>query len=158
MLSLSSLFWAVFITLIALITLVDARTYKIPNKILIVLSITGVVSLLVLHPEKTGCHLLAAAITLVIGYALYSFTGFGAGDAKFFSAITLWFGVDGILPLLYWFGICCAFLVVVLVVGRRLLDKTQHWLREWRPLQKDAPVPLALAIGPAAIATWLCCY
>lgn len=155
MLSLANLFLVAFVALTALITVIDARTYKIPNKLLIVLSIIGLLSLLILSREGIGVHLLVAMVTLAIGYFLYLFTGFGAGDAKFFTVIMLWFGADGIIPMLYWFGVCCAVLVLLLVTARRFLDGKQTRLGGWRPLQKGAPVPLALAIGPAAVITFV---
>ncbi|WP_290496071.1 A24 family peptidase [Hyphomonas sp. UBA4494] len=150
MISLSELIWAVFVLFIAAITLIDARTYRIPNVILLVLAAFGLAAILLLTPSTVLTHLVAALVTLGVGYLLYTTTGFGAGDAKFFAVILLWFGAAGVIPLLFWFGLSCAVLVVLLAIGRRLpLANTK--LGAWRPLQKGAPVPLALAIGPAAI-------
>lgn len=148
-------FWAVFIALSAIITLIDAKSYRIPNKLVLILGAVGLCAVVILWRENFGAHLIAAIVTLVIGYLLYQFTGFGAGDAKYFAAIMLWFGPGGALLLLYWFGVFCAVLVVILIIGRRLSDRAKFGLKNWRPMQKDAPVPLALAIGPAAIVSCL---
>lgn len=149
--SIEFLFWGIFAALVCLITFIDARSYRIPNSLVIVLAAIGAVFVYVTTPTAIGAHLMLAAMTMAVGYVLFLFTGFGAGDAKFFAAIMIWVGASGVIPLLFWFGVCCALLVVVLIAARRAPSAFLAGLSQWRPFQKDAPVPLALAIGPAAI-------
>ncbi len=144
-------FWLLFACFIIVITVIDARSYKIPNSGVVALAASGVVAVLLTAPELAAVNLAVAAATIAIGFVLYRFTSFGAGDAKLFSAIMLWFGIKGAIPLLFWFGVCCAALTLLLVVGRRMPIAGIPGLGAWRPLHKGAPVPLALAIGPAAL-------
>lgn len=151
MISQGHIAWIVFAVIISAITIVDMLTYRIPNAAVAALAVIGAVLIALAAPGAIISHLVSAAAALVVGFGLYKFTGFGAGDAKFFAAIMIWFGVAGLIPLLFWFGLACAVLVVILALGRRLPLNPDSGLGAWRPLQKGAPVPLALAIGPAAL-------
>lgn len=152
MISQSHLAWIVFAIIISAITVIDARTYRIPNIAVTALAAIGAIMILLAIPSASMLNFAVAAATLVIGFGLYRFTGFGAGDAKLLAAIMVWFGAAGIVPMLFWFGVCCAALALLLALGRRLAGVTpMSGLQAWRPLQKGAPVPLALAIGPSAL-------
>jgi len=145
-------FWPVFIILVAAAVIIDARTYRIPNWLTGAIAGLGLVFVIVTAPQTLLVNLAVAAATLAIGFGLYRFASFGAGDAKLFAAVMIWFGAAGVVPLLFWFGVACGVLVVLLLIGRRINFPEGSGLANWRPFQKGAPVPLALAIGPAAIA------
>ncbi len=151
MITLATIFWLIFVVCVTGITFIDANSYRIPNIYVGALALIGCFAILLLSPSAIGGHLIIAGIALATGYALYQFTGFGAGDAKFIAAVMLWLGAGGVIPFLFWFGVSCALLVIALVIGRRLHSIEKGSKNIWRPLQKGAPVPLALAIGPAAI-------
>lgn len=149
--SLGAASWAVFVLLVAAATLYDARHYRIPNAITAALALAGLAALGIEAPSLLVEHAVAGAAALAAGYLLFLFTGFGAGDAKLFGAAMVWFGVGGLMAFLFWFGVACAALVLILIPARRIFCDPNAGLGRWRPFQKGAPVPLALALGPAAV-------
>jgi prepilin peptidase CpaA len=142
---------AVFILIVFAATVIDARTYRIPNLFVILLGSLGFVLLAVYEPSKLLEHGALAAAALAVGYLLFCLIGLGAGDAKFISAILLWLGLSGLSSFLFWFGVCAGILSLTLLAGRRLSAVLKKTLFDWAPFRKGEPVPLALAIGPAAI-------
>jgi len=144
-------FRGVFVALIVIAAAADARAYRIPNLAVLALAAMGVVALLMRAPELIISNLLLAATALLVGYFLYRFTGLGAGDAKLISAIMVWFGAAGATSFLFWLGACAGVLAASLLIARRIWPSSSETTAPWRPLEKGAPVPFAVAIGPAAI-------
>lgn len=151
MLIISAAFWLTYFVAISLITVIDARTYRIPNNLVLGFAAVGLISVFFISNEPYWSHLAAAAAALAVGFGLYLLTGLGAGDAKFIAAVFLWLGGDGVIPFLFWFGVSCVLLVIILGLGRRFSSNVEDGENIWRPFQKGAPAPLALAIGPASI-------
>ena len=150
------LFSLVFAGLLSWVFLADARTYRIPNAAVAALALCGLAMLGLNAPQLIAPNLLLAAAALAVGYGLYRCIGMGAGDAKLLAAIAIWLGAEGLMAFLFWFGAGCAILSGGLAIGRRIACNVGGAPPAWRPLQKDAPVPLALAIAPAALfAHWL---
>ena len=82
-------------------------------------------------------HLLHFAAALVIGIALFAFKVWGAGDGKFYAAVSVWFPLGEFFELIL--AISAVGLILVLVYA----------LRRWGKIfAKDAPgIPYGVAIG-----------
>ena len=115
------------------------------------LAVTGIVALLTIQPENFGKNLMLFIAVLPIGYFFYRFAGLGAGDAKLFAVSFLWLGIENAIQFLFYFGVFSGGIVIFLIIARRAPLTRSSSLKNWKPLQKSAPVPLALAISPAAI-------
>jgi len=67
----------------------DLRWLRIPNTLVLIALAIFAVSCPFLPIAETGLRLLTAAITLVVGFALFSLRLFGGGDVKMFAALML---------------------------------------------------------------------
>jgi prepilin peptidase CpaA len=144
--------WAGFAVLLLIAVVTDARSYRIPNWISITLAALFAFAAVVSGEgiDTWWPHLAAAAAVFGVGYALYAFTGMGAGDGKLGAAIVLWTGMSGLYAWLVMLTIAMAMLAIGLVVLRRALPAGVSG--KTRVFQKGAPVPLGIALGLAAIA------
>lgn len=85
-----------------LIGLYDFSFYRIPNLFLLAMLVLYVVyALFYLTPHLIVTSLIIFVILLALSFYLYVFKIIGAGDAKYISVTSLWFGFQEILPLLY---------------------------------------------------------
>lgn len=146
-----SAIWAAFTMLFLIGIVTDARSYRIPNWVSLALAGLFVVAVAFSGEAAVSFwpHLATGAAILAVGFALYKFTGLGAGDAKLAAAAALWAGPWGLYVLTFTLALAMSLLAVVLVVARRVPVGAAP-----RPkiFQKGAPVPLGIAIGFAAIA------
>jgi prepilin peptidase CpaA len=148
--------WAAFTVLALVAAYADARSYRIPNWISLALAGLFVIAVLVAVAVNGQPilnfwpNILIGAAILGLGYALYLFTGMGAGDAKLAAAIGLWTGFYGLYMWTFMLAVAMAMLAFGLVVLRRALPAGIS--EKTRVFQKGAPVPLGVAIGVSAIA------
>jgi len=148
--------WAAFTILVLIAAVADARSYRIPNWIS--LALAGLFGMaLVVAVAVNGQpildfwpHIAIGAAILVLGYALYQFTGMGAGDAKLAAAIGLWTGFYGLYMWTFTLAVAMALLAFGLIILRRALPAGVSL--KTRVFQKGAPVPLGIALGLSAIA------
>lgn len=146
-----SVIWMAFTGLCLVAIVADARTYRIPNWIsLALLALFIGAAVISGKPASYWPHLAAGAGVLAVGYALYLFTGMGAGDAKLGAAAALWAGASGLYGLTFMLALAMSLLAFALIVARRALPASAT--TRPRVFQKGAPVPLGVAIGLAAIA------
>jgi Flp pilus assembly protein protease CpaA len=143
--------WWLYSLALALCVCWDARYFRIPNALVVTIALMAVVMLGLRAPELLPMHMLVAAIGFGIGYVLFQFAAMGAGDAKLISAILLWAGLGGVPSLMVWFSIFCLVLVLAIGMGRLLVPRLISVENAWKVFQKNGPIPLATAIGPAAI-------
>jgi prepilin peptidase CpaA len=146
-----SFIWTAYTGLMLAAAVADARAYRIPNWIsLALLALFAVAAAFSGEPAMSFWpHLAVGACVLAAGYALYVFTGMGAGDAKLGAAAALWAGVEGLYPLTFMLALAMTLLAFGLLLARRALAASA--LTKPRVLHKGAPVPLGVAIGFAAI-------
>jgi prepilin peptidase CpaA len=124
----TGLFWGALFTALLLVACVtDVRTRRIPNVLVLVVAIGGVLFSVATRPLPQA--LVASGTGVALGFAIW--IGFwlagviGAGDVKFFAAIGAWLG-----PAAVWRAALVAALlggvlaVVVLLRARRLKDAT----------------------------------
>lgn len=88
---------AAFCALLLAAAVKDIVSRRIPNWIVIALiALYGLALVLGVSVSTWPSGLGAAAIVLIVTYALYHFGVFGAGDAKLFSAVALFIGLANV--------------------------------------------------------------
>jgi len=143
----------------------DIREFKIPNWIslaIIALYLIRVLLFEAILQIPSGAFgwlslvydIGLATLVLVVGFALYAVSWFGAGDVKLMTAATLWFGF-GPPPFNVWFILLTmlfgGILAVLIVAGlwlrkRPPLDRALGWLDAYRTY-----MPYGLAITAAGL-------
>jgi prepilin peptidase CpaA len=91
----------------------DYKGFTIPNSISLVIIGCFVVTYGVLtltHQSDIvfsplGHHIGAALLVLMITAALFAFKKLGAGDSKFATALSLWIGLGGLIPFLFFMSL-----------------------------------------------------
>lgn len=93
---------AVLPALVVTAAISDLMTMTIPNRLVLALVASFAVAAPLSGMDAWAllAHLGAAALVLVIGFALFAPGWIGGGDAKLAAAIALWLGFE---PLLAWF-------------------------------------------------------
>lgn len=131
----------------------DLMTMTIPNRL--VLAVAG--AFLIAAPlaglglAEIGMHLAAAALVLVIGFALFAPGWIGGGDAKLAAALALWFGFDLLLPWFVSFCLLGGALTMAIVYYRKAplparLDGVD-WIARLHHPKSGVPYGIALAAG-----------
>ena len=127
-----------FLIVCALCAIFDYLTFKIPNKLILVLLALFLAraAAFMFLPEFSE-HLLYGGIALVAGFVLYALKIVGAGDAKFITVCILWISqanivlfllatsfAGGVIALIY---LCCSERMDLL--RQRCVNKatTYHW-------------------------------
>lgn len=137
----------------------DMLTMTIPNKISLVLVVAffPVAWLAGLPLAAMGMHVLAFAIVLFVGMALFAFGYIGGGDVKLLAAASLWIGMEILLSFVCIVGIIGGALSVGLLVFR-----AQHlpmsllrvgWVYKAHQSETGVPYGLAIASGAMLVAT-----
>jgi prepilin peptidase CpaA len=97
--------------------------------------------------------LIAGAGIFVFGFALFSYGLIGGGDVKLLSAVALWSGTGGLVPLVLVVGAAGGLLSLGLIAAKAASYAQQPASRPadmpvWRAvLQQPAPYGVAIAIG-----------
>jgi prepilin peptidase CpaA len=103
-----------------------------------------------------GMHVAAAALVLVVAFALFSQGWIGGGDAKLAAATALWFGFTHLLEFLVYASLLGGVLTFLLLQFRRLplpLALARHdWIM--RLHQKGGGVPYGIALAAAALVVY----
>ena len=86
-------------------------------------------------------HSFHALLALMIGFALYGFKIWGAGDGKFYAAVSVWFGVTEALAL------------IVAITSIGLVLTVFAIIRNWGRLlsKQHSNIPYGVAIGFGAV-------
>ena len=118
-----------------IIAVYDFSFYRIPNFLLGVLMVLYVFyASLYLDLNTILSSLGIFVIILVVSFGLYAFKLVGAGDAKYISATSLWFGAHGIVPLLFIVSLAGGVLALVYLVLRDHVGRFSDWV--WLKIQK----------------------
>lgn len=122
----------------------DIRARTIPNLLVLVIFVAGLVMLGVKLPEiSLLSHLAHFGIALVATMGLYALGAWGGGDAKFYAALALWFDLGQALLFLVATAVAGLLLLSVMLCFRAV-KKRPDWSRE---------LPYGVAIATGAIAT-----
>ena len=100
----------------------DIRTRKIPNGLVLAISVLGVARLaLVGDVVQAGMTLVAAAAVLAIGFALFWRGIIGGGDAKLVSGAALLVGYHDLFGFLFLMSLCGGVLAVAALTQHRIV-------------------------------------
>lgn len=91
------LFGGVFIILVGLACVTDVRARRIPNSLVLVLALAGIVFSLMRFSPLVGLRSAFAGMGVGLGIwiGFYALGVLGAGDVKFFAAAAAWLGPAG---------------------------------------------------------------
>ena len=146
----------------------DLRTRRIPNRLVAVLAIGGL--LFSLFAQRGGVP--SAVAGLLVGFALwfpvYVLGALGAGDVKLFAAAAAWLGPRGAIEAAVLAAVAGGVLAVVMIASAGTVRETLRTLmlrlttRSLRPAERvsaardprQLPYGIALAAG-ALLAGWL---
>jgi len=135
----------------------DLATYTIPNLISVLLIASFLLFSFAagLSGAALASHAAAAAIALVVGFALFAFRYIGGGDAKFFAAASAWIGMHNLLQYALMATLFGGALALVLIAARRLplpAALAGHgWIARLHETNAGVPYGVALAAGGVAI-------
>jgi prepilin peptidase CpaA len=101
-------------------------------------------------------HLGAAAVVLVVTFALFAKGWIGGGDAKLAASTALWLGFDHLLPYLLYASLFGGALTLLLIQFRWAPLPQALACQEWvqRLHRKDGGVPYGIALAAAALAVY----
>jgi prepilin peptidase CpaA len=146
----------------------DLRTRRIPNRLVLLLAVSGLVFSTALDPLLPGLWngLRGLAVGLALWLPLYLLGWLGAGDVKLFAAAGAWLGPAGALEGTVYAGLAGGLLALVWLLYRRGLAGpalAAAFVRfGWRelvraprnvPHRERLPYGIALALG-ALLAAW----
>jgi prepilin peptidase CpaA len=126
----------------------DLRYMRIPNALaLIAIALFLAMTPFLAWPE-VGIRLLAAATTLVIGFALFAMGLFGGGDAKMMAALMLF--VPSQTLVLFGYGFSFAMIAGIALI---LLLRAMPVLAgsTWVSLQQRGTFPMGISIAMAGL-------
>lgn len=131
----------------------DAFDMTIPNWIsgllivsFIVLALTAGMTL-----DQLGIHILIGFVMLIVGMILFSFGGFGGGDAKLIAAGALWMGWPAIINFLLYLSLAGGVLTLFILFFRRVplpnvIEKTE-WIARLHRVDVGIPYGIGIAAG-----------
>jgi len=153
-----SIVWLLFLLIGLVAAAFDVVAFRVPNLGVLALCLLFVGVAILRHTEVHWLnHLGAGAISLAAGIVLYLFYHMGAGDAKLLAAFALWSGLGALVPLLFWTAISGFFVMITIVVLRRVLPALQRAIPPFakvklpRVLIKREGIPLGAGIVLGAI-------
>jgi len=153
---------AAFVLIVLAAAVSDVISYRIPNLLVLALMGAFIVWGAINYKETAWLsHFGAALICLAAGFVLYQFRQMGAGDVKLLTAVALWTGMSGLIPLLLFMSLSGLFALPLILLARTLVVRAQArnlWKPEWavpRVLTKKQGVPYGVAIALGAIVTMM---
>ena len=125
----------------------DLRYRRLPNWLCLLVAAAGLAQMLALGGMGgAGSALLHGALAMAIGAALFTLSGLGGGDAKYYAAVACWFSLASALQLL----MAVSLAGLVLALGWLIMQRLKR--RPADPANQDfALVPFGIAIAAGAV-------
>jgi len=138
------------LTLLAILAITgaisDLLSRKIPNWLTLLTLLVGIAFLFTAGSwSEVWPHLAHFAVALIVSMTLFAFGMWGGGDAKFYSALAIWFPLSN-GPLLALSVAVAGVIVIVLLALWTRFRPRENWSKE---------VPYGVAIATGALATTL---
>lgn len=115
---------ALVIIIHVLIGIFDFSFYRIPNLFLgLLVVLYGFYAPIYLDFHTMWGSLAVFAIMLIISFSLYALKIIGAGDAKYIAVASLWAGVHGIVPLLFFVSLAGALVSLIYLFLRDYIGR-----------------------------------
>lgn len=144
-----------FIGLVLYAAWSDARELRIPNGVSLALLVLFFPMALVvgLGLETIAWHLIAGAMVLVVGFALFALGWFGGGDAKLMAACAVWIGWDQVGYFAIAVVLVGGVLSLLVILLRKGLGIWPDWLvsRAQGLFEPNEAVPYGIAISTGAL-------
>jgi prepilin peptidase CpaA len=137
---------AVFALLLGAVCVSDLRTRRIPNKLVLVIAVLGILFSVASAPLLPGLGRAfgGLGLGLALWFPFYLFGVLGAGDVKFFAAGSAWIGAGAALQAALLSALAGGVMAIVwLIVGA-------GWRRAAEQLALHATLPGTLAVKPSA--------
>lgn len=137
--------WAVngaALLLLAYAALSDLRGRRIPNRASVILALAFLPAALLAGlpwPAILVQHLGAGLLVFAVGIPLFALGWLGGGDVKLLAATGLWFGWQGLFPLLLMTALAGGGLALLMLLLGRYLPQ--------RPGRDKLPYAIAIALG-----------
>lgn len=135
--------------------LTDLFTFRIPNKVSIVLAATFVVWAWAVGMSlgTFGLHVLTGFAVLFVGIVLNELKALGGGDAKLMAAGSLWVGHLGVLSFMITITLIGACFIILLLSYRAIVPPPFLARHAWamRLHEKNGKVPYGVAIAIAGL-------
>jgi prepilin peptidase CpaA len=158
----SILLVAILPALLVAAAIFDLTSYTIPNILPAAMLVLFAAFLLTIsfngHSLSWGdtwLHLLAGAVALIAGMALFAAGWIGGGDAKLFAMACLWLGWDAMLEYALMASLFGGMLTIALLALRRIplppLLSAQPWLARLADRNSGVPYGVALAIAALVV-------
>ncbi|MBU6442804.1 MAG: prepilin peptidase [Alphaproteobacteria bacterium] len=147
----------VFPALLALAAGWDLATYLIPNWLSAGLVLTFILFAAAAAMPWTmfGYHVLAGALALTAGFALFGFGVIGGGDAKLFAAIALMLGFHDLAGYALLASLFGGALTLAILALRRFplpqLLAEENWIVKLHDAASGVPYGVALATGAVVL-------
>lgn len=137
--------------------LTDLFTFKIPNKVSIVLAATFFVWAMAIGMplQKFGLHVALGAATLLVGFGLWNFKIFGGGDMKLLAAGALWMGPTAVLGFISLTTFAGGLLCVAILIYRSVVPPKALLAHAWAMKLHDKKVGVPYGVAIALSALWL---
>ncbi len=133
----------------------DLASFTIPNFLSLAVALLFFLFALALRltPAGAGLHLLAGAIGLLAGFALFALGYIGGGDAKLYAGVALWLGPQDLLLYTLAAAILGGVLTLTLLALRQLPLPAGLARQDWilRLHDPQAGIPYGVALAAAAL-------
>lgn len=129
----------------------DSRYFRIPNSMVFILFLDGILFAFFTHHFQWLLHGAALALIFGICYALFHFGFLGGGDTKLIPVMAFWVGFADLLPFLLMMtgagAVLAISMAVVSAVRTRNLSANDEAKSAWRKKR----MPYGVAIGLAGV-------
>mgnify|MGYP000057695242 CR=1 FL=1 len=150
----------IFPVLVTYAAVSDLRTRRIPNwlNLSLFLSFFPVALLAGMPLEMIGWSLVAFAVTLAAGFALFAFNVIGGGDAKMIPAVAVWIGWgEPLVAFLYYTALIGGLMAVGVLLWRVISLEVGVWTSGSalkRIFNREMNFPYGVPIAAGALAAF----
>lgn len=121
--------FSLFALINVLIGVYDFSFFRIPNVLLgLLLVLYAFFAPIYLDFYTILSSLAVFVLMLILGFSLYALKIIGAGDAKYIAVASLWFGPQGIIPLLFFISLVGGGLALIYLVLRDHVGRLSDWV------------------------------
>ncbi len=137
----------------------DFKGFRIPNIVPVITAVSFVVAYGVTRMTgqyeavffPMGSHLGSALAVLLVTMAMFAFKILGAGDSKMAAALSLWLGLPGLAPFLFYMALAGGVIAAASLVLKKYKPLKSPpkgtWLEKAQEGTNDVPYGIAIALG-----------
>ena len=136
----------------------DFKGYRIPNIVPVVIACAFFISFGITWATgqneiiflSLSSHIGSAIVVLLVTFAMFAFKVFGAGDSKMAVSVSLWLGLPGLAPFLFYMTLIGGILAAASLLLKKykpIKNPPAGWLRQAQEGSNDIPYGIAIADG-----------